>query len=331
MGGGSWSDTDYRRSARGRDAFRYSDDTLSKPRGEQRCHQLLNPCNLKVRESRDSAEHPESNAVMIGLDVTGSMGAVVVAIQNSLGNLMDMLLKGEYIPHPQVLFYAVGDATCDAIPFQVSQFESDNRINDQLTKVILEGNGGGHITESYELGFYCAARHTSIDCHEKRNKKGYLFSIGDETPYSGVKKSEVKKIFGAELQDGISLSQIVKEVREKYNIFHIIPRGSSHYTDPEIRNIWIDLLGGRQFVFMLENPTATAETIALAIGINEGNITLEEGIKIIVKKSGQEIATAVRKALEEFAAYIGTKPKRASAAKKETKTDSKTKKKDWKL
>lgn len=346
MGSGAWSDDAYRSSASGRKAFAFSDRVLSKPRKEQRCHQLLDPYGLKVRESRDSAEHPESNAVITGLDVTGSMGSVVVAIRDDLGNLMGMLLGGTYISDPQLLFYAVGDASpdesrengmCDAIPFQISQFESDIRINDQITKVVLEGNGGGQNTESYELGFYMAARHTSIDCWEKRQRKGYLVTIGDEMPYPEVSRKEVKKIFNAALEKDIPLAQIVREAQEKYHTFHIIPRGSSHYNDPEIRNAWAKALGGRQFVFMLEDPAATAATIAVAIGLNEGAITLADAVRAVAKGSGQATAQVVEDTLKDFAAYAATQPKARPTGKGRKKTDPKTDpnsskdKKDWKL
>jgi len=315
MGGGSWSDADYSRSTRGRAAFAYSDDVLAKPTNEQKCHQLLDPYGLKVRESRDSAEHPESNAIMIGLDVTGSMAGVVVDVQKSLGKVMDMLLMGKYIPDPQLLFYAVGDATCDQIPFQVSQFESDNRINDQLTKMVLEGGGGGQMTESYELGFYCAARHTSIDCFEKRGRKGYLFTIGDEYPYPEVRKTQVKKIFNANLQDNMPLEKAVAEAKKKYHAFHIIPKGSSHWSDPAVRQAWADTLGGEQFVLMLKDPKATAETIAVAVGINEGALTLDEGAALVARNSSQRLAEAVRSALAGFAKYAESLPKKSKPKK----------------
>jgi hypothetical protein len=78
------------------------------------------------------------------------------------------------------MFGAIGDATCDRAPLQVGQFESDNRMDDDLSRILLEGGGGGQKTESYELAMYFMARHTAADCYEKRGKRGYLFIIGDE-------------------------------------------------------------------------------------------------------------------------------------------------------
>ena len=62
---------------------------------------------------------------------------------------------------PQIMFGAIGDATCDRVPLQVGQFESDNRMDDDLGRIVLEGGGGGQMTESYELAMYFMARHTA--------------------------------------------------------------------------------------------------------------------------------------------------------------------------
>ena len=40
----------------------------------KKLHQSLNAHGVKVRESRDSDNHPESNAICVFFDVTGSMG-----------------------------------------------------------------------------------------------------------------------------------------------------------------------------------------------------------------------------------------------------------------
>jgi hypothetical protein len=69
MGGGNWRAEDWKRysSSRisGRDSSQIYVSREMKPE--------YNPFNVKVRESRDSAEHPDSTPIRIGLDVTGSM------------------------------------------------------------------------------------------------------------------------------------------------------------------------------------------------------------------------------------------------------------------
>ena len=173
MGGSYYSD-DAARSVRSVRSTKSVDDVfVSNKLGK--VDPALDPKGLKMRESRDSDAHPDSNAIMVMFDVTGSMGSIpahFASDKQALPALMALLTSKGYIPDPQILFGAIGDANSDSTPFQIGQFESGNEMDDWLTKIFLEGNGGGQNHESYELAYYAATRHTSIDCFEKRNKKG---------------------------------------------------------------------------------------------------------------------------------------------------------------
>jgi len=281
MGSGRWSAADYNdravaRSRAGKDVFDYSARAVQS--GNLRPHQTLDPKGLGIRESRDSADHPESNAIIISLDVTGSMGKVVRGIHGDLPHLHELLLGHNYIADPQIMFAAVGDATCDQVPLQVGQFESDNRMDQNLENMILEGGGGGQKTESYELMFYIAARHTAIDCWERRKRKGYLFVIGDEMAYQWVDRKEVAKVIGDRLGEDVALSQIVAEARQRYHVYYILPGGASYGGDKQVIDFWHAQLGA-QGVLQLEDPQDTSECIALTIGINEGAITMNDGME----------------------------------------------------
>src|SRR5215472_14314025 len=215
MGSGRWSTNVYDAAARfraatGTSAFAYSDG------GATRVHPALDPHGVTARESRDSAEHPQSLAIAVLFDVTGSMRHVPRALQAKLPQLLGLLLRKGYVAHPQVMFGAIGDATCDRAPLQVGQFESDNRMDDDLGRILLEGGGGGQKTESYELALYFMARHTAADCFEKRGKRGYLFIIGDEMAYPQVKRTEAARVIGDGLQADIPLAGIVTEAQRKW-------------------------------------------------------------------------------------------------------------------
>ena len=113
----------------GASAFAYSDA------GATTVHPLLDPRGAS-RESRDSAEHPQSLAIAVLFDVTGSMRQVPRALQAKLPQLLGLVLRHGYAGHPHIMFGAIGDATCDRAPLQVGQFEYDNRMDGDLGRII---------------------------------------------------------------------------------------------------------------------------------------------------------------------------------------------------
>ena len=280
MGSGRWSTDVYDehnrfKAAAGKSAFDYSDSMHKSGRSTWHVHSSLDPKGCKFRESRDSDEHPDSTAVAVMFDVTGSMGSIPVTLQKKLPELLGLLLRKGYVTDPQILFGAIGDATCDGIPLQVGQFESDNRMDENLENIFLEGGGGGQRTESYELAMYFIARHTDIDCWNKRKHKGYLFLIGDEMAYPSVKRREVRNLIGDGAERDIPTAEIVRELQQRYHVFYILPRAASYGGDARILGFWRKLLG--QHVLELEDPEAVCETIALTIGMMEGTIDLYTG------------------------------------------------------
>ena len=96
----------------------------------------------------------------------------------------------------EFLMMGIGDLSYDAAPIKASQFESDIRILDQATKIYFEGGGGGNEGECYSLLYYFAARHTSIECFNKRNQKGVIFTIGDEPCVERIPKIHINEVFG---------------------------------------------------------------------------------------------------------------------------------------
>ncbi len=296
MGGGGWSTDIYEeakelRKRTGKKTFDYSDKVSSKPRSSWVAHDLLNPYGIAIRESRDSDEHPTSNAIAVLFDETGSMQRIPQVMQTKLPGLFSLLLRNGYVEDPQVLVCAFGDATCDHVPLQIGQFESDNRIDEQLRAIFLEGGGGSHITESYELAMYFMDRHTDIDCWNKRRKKGYLFTIGDEIPYSYVKKDEVLAVIGDTIQNNIPVEEVIKSLQRRYHYFHIIPASTNHGEDPDIWRHWQRLLG--QNVIKLEDADMVCEVIGATIGMTAGNVSLSEALDDLIELGAGDTDTRI--------------------------------------
>lgn len=241
MGGGSYSCD--ARSIRA-DNLGYSTKPISEIFTSKTINSSMNPHGVKIREARDSKEHPNSLAIVLALDVTGSMGSVPHhLVKEGLPDIMDKIIKSG-IKDPQLLFVGIGDHECDSFPLQVGQFESSDELLDKwLTDVYLEGGGGGNEGESYLLAWYFASKHTAIDCLEKRKQKGFLFTIGDEPVLKNVPKSTLKKIMGDGQYENYDASTLLEKAREKYNVYHINIKETASGSRQFVMDGWKQLLG----------------------------------------------------------------------------------------
>ena len=246
------------------------------------CHPLMNPKGVRLRESRDSADHPQSLGIVFALDVTGSMGEIPrIMATKELPIFMKTLLECQ-VPDPQLLFMAVGDAISDNAPLQVGQFESTAELMDQwLTWSYLEGGGGGSGQESYELGLYFLAMHTEMDCMVKRNKRGYLLMTGDEIPYPTLSRHVVDAVIGDKLDEDLTCEEIVAELQKTYNPFFIIP---DRARAKRCERRWRDLLGDH--VLCLESPVDVCFVTAGAILLSEGRVSSFKALTDFLSSAG---------------------------------------------
>lgn len=237
----------------------------------KKLHPDLDPKGALCRESRDSDLNPKSTAIIIGVDVTGSMGVIAeYMVKTGLGVLFQEILDRKPVSDPHLMVMAIGDATCDTTPLQVSQFEADIKITEWLEKIYVEGCGGGNDSESYHLPLYFAANHTSIDCFEKRGKKGYLFTIGDELTPPWLTKEQIISVCGDEPSRGLTYEEILEQAERMYDVFHIIV-AEGNYARRNVDSVkqkWQDVLGQRAIV--LTNYKALSEVIVSLIQVNEG-------------------------------------------------------------
>jgi hypothetical protein len=246
MGGGTYSVSSrtLRSKASGWDTKSTSEIFTSRS-----INNAMSPHGVKIRESRDSSEHPNSLAIVIALDLTGSMGSVPhFLVKEGLPNIVDSIIKGGE-PDPQILFLGVGDHECDRAPLQVGQFESSDELLDKwLTSVYLEGGGGGNKGESYLLAWYFAGLHTSIDCMEKRNRKGFLFTIGDEPTLKQIPQNVLKNIMGDGQYENFTAAKLLSKASEKYNVFHLHIKETAAGSMNSTVDGWKQLLGPNLFV-----------------------------------------------------------------------------------
>ena len=228
------------------------------------------PVGITYRESCDSEEHPNSTPIILGLDVTGSMNRVLETISKKLNVLITEIYEREPVQDPQVMIMAFGDVECDSHPLQVSQFESDIRIAEQLNDIYFERGGGGNDGESYTLPWYFAARHTKIDSFEKRGKKGFLFTIGDEPYLTNISAEAIKEFVGDDIQSSLSAEELLAEVSRQYEVYHLmIEEGSGmRWGKDEVVDKWTKLLGQR--AILVSDCTKIPEIIVSILEVASG-------------------------------------------------------------
>ncbi len=236
----------------------------------------LDPMGVTVRESRDSADNPNATPLIVALDVTGSMGMLAdVIAREGLGTLFTSILDRKPISDPHVMFMAVGDANCDRAPLQVSQFEADNRIVEQLTDIYLEHGGGGNGFESYNFPWYFAAFHTVHDSMAKRGKRGYLFTVGDEEAPGDLTREQIKRFVGADMEATLTTKQMLSMAQRLYDVYHIVIEEGNHARHHlnQVMTSWTNLLGER--VIRLADHKLLAQTIVSAIEVAEGRSAVD--------------------------------------------------------
>ncbi|REC80566.1 hypothetical protein DRF60_02360 [Chryseobacterium elymi] len=204
-------------------------------------HESMNPKGVSFRESRDSEIHPNSVPIILGLDVTGSMGHIPhELIKEGLPKLMGGIIQGG-VPDPALLFLGIGDHEYDNYPLQVGQFESgDAELDMWLTRTYIESGGGGNAGESYLLAWYFAAFHTRTDAFEKRKQKGILFTVGDEPCLKTLPASAIREIMGTGQQTYMH-HELLEEAKKRYEVYHI----NVLHPDQAMRvdRSWKELLG----------------------------------------------------------------------------------------
>ena len=295
MGTGNWSSYTYKTKvsaaqAAGKSTFDYDNQVRSG--AVSTINPLLDPLvkntgpsfnGQVMREVTITDEHPNPTPVAIILDVTGSNIEAAKAVHAKLPQLFGVLQRQGAITDPQILIAATGDAYTDKFPIQVGQFESDNRIDDMVAAMILEGNGGGQGSETYEVLAYYLARHTYLETWHKQGRKGYAIFIGDEKFNPVVSQNygrgyysthTLESMTGDKGTTDIMTADIFTELQEQYEVFYLCQQASQMYTPDHSLPTWRRLLNENATI--LENPDTICEFIAALLLQREGGLDIDE-------------------------------------------------------
>ncbi|MDE7206776.1 MAG: hypothetical protein K2N90_06405, partial [Lachnospiraceae bacterium] len=148
----------------------------------------------------------------------------------------------------------------------------------------------------YTLPWYFAARHTKIDSFEKRGKKGFLFTIGDEPYLRIISKYAIREFVGDDIESDLTAEELLTEVSRQYEVYHLmIEEGSGMYrgSDPIVAQ-WTNLLGQR--AILVSDCTKIPEIIVSILEVAAG-----KDAKEVVGSWDGSTSVAVRKAISGLA------------------------------
>jgi hypothetical protein len=217
-------------------------------------------------------------------------------VRTGLNTLCTQIYDRKPVSDPHIMCMGIGDVEAgDDAPLQITQFEADIRIGKQLEKIFLEHGGGGNSHESYHLPWYFAAMHTGIDCFEKRGKKGYLFTVGDEQPPHKLLADEINRVMGTKPQNDYTAQQLLTMASRMFEVYHIMVEEGSHFSGhgKQVVKEWTDLLGQR--AIRLSDHTKLAEVIVSAIQVNEGT-----DVATVSKSWDGQTSLVVSKAIKDL-------------------------------
>lgn len=222
------------------------------------CNPKFDPQFIGTRECFDSKEHPNTTPIVVGLDVTASMGYLAVEVATkALNEFIMKLYSTGAVEDPALMCAAYGDYE-DISPLQVTQFESDIRIAEQLLELYFENHGNGEVVPTCLWEFL--SRHTNIDAVNKRLKKGFLFTIGDG---ANIRKDSVAETIKRVVGDDVpraTRESILDEVCQKFHVFHIMIGGEGNK----------DILVGKKMLISPSDIENIPEIIISAIQLQLG-------------------------------------------------------------
>ncbi len=218
MGFGSYTAEDWAKLKESRKLSK--DQSVDEVFKRTECDPKFDPKFIGTRECFDSEDHPNTTPIVVGLDVTGSMGYLATDIATgSLNELMMKLFSTGAVEDPAIMFAAYGDYR-DNSPLQVTQFESDIRIAEQLLNIWFENRGQSKVVPTCLWHFL--AKHTNIDAVKKRSRKGFVFTIGDDAE---IRPDQIDDTIQKVIGDNTSYKNskgVLSKIEKTFNVFHIM-------------------------------------------------------------------------------------------------------------
>lgn len=194
--------------------------------------------------------------LVVAVDVTGSMSSWPAEIFDRLPLLYQTL--SQYRPDLEISFAAIGDATSDSYPLQITDFAAGVELEDHLNAIYGEGGGGGGMRESYELFAYFLLTQTRAPNAERP----YLIIYGDEGFYPEVASAQLRYYLGGRERRNRDSIEVFRALSEAWNVFHL-RKSYGGGNDARIEAQWAEAIGPERIVSL---PSAD-RAVDLALGL----------------------------------------------------------------
>ncbi|MBT5023569.1 hypothetical protein HOK51_05550 [Candidatus Woesearchaeota archaeon] len=253
-----------------------------------------------VSSDRDKSSFLEKKVItqstsplVIACDVTGSMGDWPATMFSKLPYLE---LEGkEYLGEDmEICFAAVGDAYTDKYPLQVRPFTSGTDLKKRLQQLIIEGNGGGQMKESYEL----PALYFANNCEMPNAINPVFIYIGDEGLYDFVNKAHAKDWAYTKVDGRKNSKTVIEELMSKFSVYLIRKPYQNGWSDNigakdrQIYQQWSNILGEER-ISILPEAGRVVDTIfgILAQETNRIDYFHEE---LVGRQTPQQVETVMK-------------------------------------
>lgn len=193
----------------------------------------MHPCNKILK---GSTKHP----IVIMLDVTGSNTDFAKIVYDKMPMFYGQIEQKGYLKDFEISVCAIGDAYSDEYPLQIADFAKGKDIDGWLSKLVLEGAGGGQRCETYELGAYYLLRNFEVN----NGVEPIVFFLGDESPYDTVTLKHIREYIGSRLTEDsvMTTSNIFKALLDKIpNTYVFLNPYQGYINDKDISKKWKSL------------------------------------------------------------------------------------------
>lgn len=165
----------------------------------------------------ENVETESTCPLIVVIDETGSMGEWPKIMFSKLPYLEHE--TKEYLgDDAEFCFMAIGDAhNNETYPLQVRPFAKGLDLKKRLNELVIEGNGGGSGSETYELAALFAAEKISMP----KAIKPIIIFIGDELPYETIAKEHARDLCGLKLEKTLTTKAVFEKLKSKMSVYFI--------------------------------------------------------------------------------------------------------------